>query len=689
MITSRRTTRTARLRASVTLLLLAPLAACGGEKGTGPNTEVEVGSIVIAASPFLIERGYHHPLTAVVRAPEGDTLDIPVVWRSSNERVATIDAQGRFTARDTGTTAVTASTLGVVSPPLAVRVVWQGAAHLGTYLFQPPTAATPGVAMPDSIRVRVLNRDSVPVPGVPVTFAVVAGGGSVSPATDTTDATGSATTRLTLGPDMGVNTVRIAVTANDPAPLAFVESNPLDVSITTFAALRVARGDQQTAQILSAVPVDPAVRLVDAAGNPRAGVPVTFVATHGGRTTRGTVASDVDGVASPGTWTLGDEPGVQTLVATVESARHVFTATATGTPILYAPRQVVAGGFVTCAIREDARVECMGEQPKVGDSTTVNRARPTLTKDGVTFRSLAASPGAVSGAFTVGVSHLCGVGTDDAMYCWGLFALADTAGTTLHAFKPTRVASDIRWAQAAPGLTHNCGLTSDGTAWCWGDNASGQLGDRTATARRTPVPVAGGFRFATIASGSHHTCGLSQSGAAFCWGNNQSGQLGDGTTTNRMEPTAVSGAATFQSLGAGESITCGLGTDGRVSCWGALSSARERQVTPYRYPDAPVFTSLSVGGAHACALTADGTAYCWGSNAAGQVGDSSTTARAEPVRVHGAFRFSSISAGTLHTCAITVEGAVACWGFNRAGELGDSIDTHRIHPRRVVLGANP
>jgi alpha-tubulin suppressor-like RCC1 family protein len=124
-----------------------------------------------------------------------------------------------------------------------------------------------------------------------------------------------------------------------------------------------------------------------------------------------------------------------------------------------------------------------------------------------------------------------------------------------------------------------------------------------------------------------------------------------------------------------------------VYCWGILNGVT--QPKPQSYPNAPAFTTLTVGAAHACALTADGTAYCWGDNRAGQLGDSTTTNRAEPTAVAGAMKFRSISAGYLHTCARTTDESVACWGLNRAGELGDSTTAGRSTPRYVVLGVTP
>jgi alpha-tubulin suppressor-like RCC1 family protein len=664
-----------------TLLLLAlPLAlaggGCGGNGGTGPTPTLEAASLTIDQPSFLLERGFHQALTATAKDRNGATISIPIVWRSDNEKVATLDASGRVTALDTGVAVITASTLGATSQPIGVRVVWQGAAKIATYQFTPPGAASPEVTVPDSIRVLVTDRSGNPVPNARVSFS----GGTVSPAIATTRANGVAAAEWKLGAVWGPNVVTASVLADDDKPLTFVEANPVTFSITTFPAISAVAGDLQTGQILSNLPVAPSVRVVDAAGKPRAGVPVTFVPTSGGRVASTTVSTGADGVASPGTWTLGDTPGEQSLIVKVESAVLTLRATGTGTPIHFTPTLVSAGGYATCAILADGSVRCWGEQPKVGDGTSTPRSTPTPTSGGVKLATLHGS-----------VSHFCGVGTDQAIYCWGTNALMDPSGATIDANVPTRLASVLTWSQVAPGFAHNCAISADQTAYCWGSNAFGQLGDGTeTTVRFAPAPVFGGFKFRAVSSGSYHSCALTSEGAALCWGRNASGQLGDGTTANRVSPTAVSGALAFQSIGAGESWTCGLTTAGRAHCWGALPPGAATQSTPRAYETAPIFTSLSVGGAHACALTSDGTAYCWGDNGGGQLGDSTTTTRAEPTPVRGGMKFQSISAGYQHTCGRTLgEGAVACWGRNRAGELGDASATFRLTPRYIVLGVTP
>jgi hypothetical protein len=663
-------------RRILALAVLGWSAACGGDN-TGPSQTVDVASIAIDQPSFNLERGYHLTLTATVKDKSGATVSVPVVWRSSNEAIAVFDAAGRVTGIDTGTTIVTASTIGITSQPIGIRVVWQGAAKVVAYQFTAPGAATPHVTVPDSVRVKVTDRNGNPIQNARVRFTSAAGGGTVSPTTVvTTNQSGVAASQWTLGPAYGANTVTAAVVADDDTPLAFVDAAGASFTIVTFRSLLAVDGDNQTGQILSPLAIAPSVRVVDAADRPRAGVPVTFIPAAGGRVATATVSTGADGVASPGTWTLGDVPGAQSLTVKLESAELVMTATGTGTPIHYMPSQVVAAGYATCALLSGGTVECWGEQPKVGDGGTTNRAKPTATAGGVIFSSVAGS-----------LSHFCGVSSDQSIYCWGINALVDSTATTPVTKTPTRTPGTTTWTSVAPGASHNCALATDQTVYCWGDNSSNQLGDRTNALRFTPMPVYGSFRFASVVSGTEHSCGLTADGSALCWGRNQFGQLGDGSTTNRSSPTAVGGALAFQSLGTGETWSCGLTTAGKAYCWGNVSGTV--QTSPQGYPNAPVFTSLTVGGGHACALSADGTAYCWGDNRSGQLGDSSTTNRADPTPVAGGMKFKSVSAGYLHTCARTTDGSVACWGLNRAGELGDSTTTGHTTPRYLVLGVTP
>lgn len=658
------------------------MAACGGD-GPPAVSQTQVGVIIIDGGSFAIERGSHKTLSATVKDIHGQAITVPLVWRSSDEKVATFDPGGKLVAIDTGLTGVVASSLGVSSTAIDVHVVWLGPAKIESYQYTTPTAASPN-GIVDSVRVRVKNLQDNVVASARVAFTVTAGDGTVSQSIDTTDALGQASVRWTLGPKLGVNTVTASVIGDDDKPLTYVANNPVKFSITSYQALSAVAGDAQTAQILDSLPVAPAVKLVDSSGKPRVGVPVGFVASSNGRVTIPIVSTGADGVASPGVWTLGDLSGDQQLIARVESATLTLHATATGTAIHYKPKLIVAGGFSTCGLDDGSLASCMGQEPQVGDGDTAQKAKPTPTAGSVQFNTLVSS---LSGTIQ---NHFCGVSTDNGIYCWGGNALVDTTGRNAGlALTPTRLQSSATWTQVTAGGAHNCALTTDQLAYCWGSNKFGQLGIRAdTTSRFAPTAVYGDFKFLSVSAGTNHTCGITLDRTTLCWGLNSLGQLGDGTQLSRLAPTLVLGGVAFQTVGAGESFSCGLSTAGKAYCWGALEGIGVT-TTPHAYDNVPVFTSLAVGSFHACALTATGFAWCWGNNQFGQLGDSTVTSRTTPTPVAGGKVFKSISAGVAHTCGITDDGSVACWGLNVSGEQGDKKSALRTTPRFVVLGVTP
>lgn len=81
---------------------------------------------------------------------------------------------------------------------------------------------------------------------------------------------------------------------------------------------------------------------------------------------------------------------------------------------------------------------------------------------------------------------------------------------------------------------------------------------------------------------------------------------------------------------------------------------------------------VTCGAAHTCAWTSDRRLSCWGANQYGQLGSSSPTESALPIRIpDSSFRVSSVSAGDDHTCALRDSRArVSCWGDDISGELG-------------------
>jgi hypothetical protein len=111
-----------------------------------------------------------------------------------------------------------------------------------------------------------------------------------------------------------------------------VRSRPRSATGTPgpVAGIKVA-GDNQSAPAGSTLPISPAVRLIDAFGNNPEGVAVTFTVTTGGGSVTGEAQSTgTNGVATVGSWTLGADPGANSLTASGGGLTAIFNAT--GTP---------------------------------------------------------------------------------------------------------------------------------------------------------------------------------------------------------------------------------------------------------------------------------------------------------------------------------------------------------------------
>ena len=61
----------------------------------------------------------------------------------------------------------------------------------------------------------------------------------------------------------------------------------------------------------------------------------------------------------------------------------------------------------------------------------------------------------------------------------------------------------------------------------------------------------------------------------------------------------------------------------------------------------------------------------------------SPDAQLSPVDVLGVSDVAQIAMGFGHACARTTEGRVSCWGFNAAGQVGDGTTTDRSAPVTV------
>ncbi len=203
-----------------------------------------------------------------------------------------------------------------------------------------------------------------------------------------------------------------------------------------------------------------------------------------------------------------------------------------------------------------------------------------------------------------------------------------------------------------------------------------------------------------VAVGGDFTCAVMGAGSVWCWGGNASGQLGDGTTTARRTPAPVLGIGDAQEITAGLAHACVRRTGGEVECWGSDVDSQitgmcggGRCPTPTRISISTA-TRITSGASHNCAIVAASPVdqiWCWGRGGSGQLGDGGGTTAAAPSQVDSSLlppmiRPLDLSAGGDFSCAILDAGLVSCWGSDMAGQLGDgTVGTNALRPQAPLV----
>ena len=213
-------------------------------------------------------------------------------------------------------------------------------------------------------------------------------------------------------------------------------------------------------------------------------------------------------------------------------------------------------------------------------------------------------------SISVGDSHVCLLGTDGLVDCFGDGFLGET------------LAPSTEFVQIDGGLHHSCGLTPDSKVECWGFDGFAQLNS-------TLWPLSG------VSAGGYHTCAIGDQNQVECWGGVRDGEADPQT-------------GEFLSVSGGEGHTCAINVSNEVECWGLDDNM---QASP---PDG-AFTTVSSGWTHSCAINNSGNVVCWGEDFDG-----------ETIAPEGTF--TDVRAGKHFSCGLLDSGFVECWGKNAEGQ---------------------
>jgi hypothetical protein len=178
--------------------------------------------------------------------------------------------------------------------------------------------------------------------------------------------------------------------------------------------------------------------------------------------------------------------------------------------------------------------------------------------DGCVCTSISASLGSYSSTYgayaNIGNGFAIGIRYDGTMWSWGANGTGFLGiNSTEPKNSPTQIGSGTTWQKVRAGGEHALALKTDGTLWAWGDNYTGQLGDNSTINRSSPVQISanGSNTWIDISAGYRHNIGLQSNGTVWAWGENAFGQLGDGTTTARSSPVQVGTLTSWSKIFAG------------------------------------------------------------------------------------------------------------------------------------------
>ncbi len=299
----------------------------------------------------------------------------------------------------------------------------------------------------------------------------------------------------------------------------------------------------------------------------------------------------------------------------------------------------------------------------------------------------------VATQISTGGYNTCALLDDATVECWG-YNFAGALGDNVHTTTadtdvpyPVKAYNLTNVVEVQSGSTNNCALKGDGTVWCWGTNTFGELGDGTNYYSKKPQQVPGIENAVDIDVTYSTVCAVLADGSVKCWGLNLGKIFGD-NSVNNLSPRIIPNLSTVKKFIIGRTFSCALLQNSDLKCFGdnSIGQLGVGYISPANspYADAIIATDVkefSLGSTNACYLTNSNDYYCWGSNQYGQVGDDSGRPVLSPKLILSEVKTVSENIG-YHQCVAMLDQTVKCWGWNPHDALG--VNDHVEHDAPVT-----
>jgi alpha-tubulin suppressor-like RCC1 family protein len=237
--------------------------------------------------------------------------------------------------------------------------------------------------------------------------------------------------------------------------------------------------------------------------------------------------------------------------------------------------------------------------------------------------------------------------------------------------------------------------TAGSTVYRWG--VVGNKGAISQLQLQTPTAIAGiPGRVVQIATSNSDGYARTSTGAVYGWGVNSYGELGDGQLTpyeTKAFKVEFPAGVTITSLANPMPFDGALAIDSTGHAWGwGLNAADDLCLTgliekqPQQLPLSDV--TLATGARTHALVDSHGTVYACGNGDAGELGNGSTASANTPTPVVGlpnGVRVTALTSSWEGSGALFSDGDYYNWGYNAAGQLGNGTTTNSAVPVKVAL----
>ncbi|MCB9875964.1 MAG: hypothetical protein H6835_00035, partial [Planctomycetes bacterium] len=298
----------------------------------------------------------------------------------------------------------------------------------------------------------------------------------------------------------------------------------------------------------------------------------------------------------------------------------------------------------------------------------------------------------------------CALDQDGKAWCWGSNGSSNRLG--INVSTTTNVPLLVQKQPATfvaleAGQNHICGLGTDARIYCWGAGNYGQVGNGLTNSVTSPTTALGVLDAVRVRAGANQSGAIFAAAKPRLWGNNGAGELGMNDTykTGISAPTVPAGGSPVAvDIAFGLDASAMVDTEGQIWSAGQVRYGRlgiglpltmSQEVHRFiKVPFAQTAAAVYGGWNHLCARDTSGALWCWGRNDYGQLGLGDKDDRAEPTQVPLAevtlAGVVDATTGDRHMCVVDGLGQVICWGNNSNGQLGTNSYTSTLTPTLLV-----